>query len=993
MCQDGVPVPLPSRRQRAVLASLLVNRDQMVSAPALIAAVWPDDLPESPRAALQTLISRLRHLLGGELIESAPAGYALRAAAGSVDAGRFEDLINRAGGCPPRSAAGLLDEALRLWRGDPFAEFADQDFARAEAVRLAELRLAAIEDRAALAIELGQPAGATAALESLLSGHPFRERARGLLMTALYRQGRPAAALQRYREYRGLLADEIGVDPSPALDELHGQILGHRVGQLGPEPEQVAAPPFWLRPDTSFIGREADTDRLLGAAAEHRAVTVTGTGGVGKTRLVSETLPEVARRLGMGAVVVELAPVGAGEVAAAVARALDLDASAESPRQRLFGYLSLWSGLLVLDNCEHVAAEVRSLVDHILDASPGARVVATSRTRLGVRGERLIPIEPLPVPDAGAATPEVSACPSVRLLVDRVRQSRPHFRLGAGEAAIAAEVCRQVDGVPLGLELAATQATTFGLAAVRDRASELAGGSAALKDLVDWSVRLLEPQAVRLLSVLSVFETSFELAAAEQIATAVGVTAPAACLDALVEASLVEASLVEASLVDASLAGPPAEAPLTVPSAGETGRGGGVARYRLLGMVRAFAADGLAASGDGPGARLAHARWAASVATAAAELAIGPDGTGAFALLDRHRQDLATAGNWALENDRPELAAAMCGAMALCSHWRPDVALLALMARTASDPRVARGSSAALGLGAGGMAALGQGHLEEADQLGSAALTIARLPAERFLALLTLAVTALYRGDHERCRHRIRELLETAGMAAAYRLDAYATLVLIACYQGSLDEARAQVARADAVARAVGPSGYRAFAAYASAEVEVAADGAGATEALQAAIAEADRCAATQVSVVARIALVSVLTRRHEHAAAVNLFPPLLDQLVRLANWPQLWTSLRILAELLAGLDDPETAVLLLAAADGAAGAPATTGPDTDRYATLRLQLDQRIGPDVATALAQVAAELPAPQVVGRALAAIADRPTEDQIGGSSTRTRSQPRM
>lgn len=185
-----------------MLAALLLRAGRPVPADALVDAAWGDELPADPRPALQTVLSRLRGALGDGVLRTGPAGYLLDPAPGALDAVRFEALRARAAGAPAAQAAALLDEALAQWRGPAYAEFADRDFARPEAVRLDELRLATVEDRAELSLELGDVTSAVTTLDALIAGHPLRELARGLLMTALYHAGAPPGHRDRHRRGR-----------------------------------------------------------------------------------------------------------------------------------------------------------------------------------------------------------------------------------------------------------------------------------------------------------------------------------------------------------------------------------------------------------------------------------------------------------------------------------------------------------------------------------------------------------------------------------------------------------------------------------------------------------------------------------------------------------------------------------------------------------------------------------------------------------------------
>jgi len=949
VCRDGVPVPLPSGRRRAALAALLVRAGRPVPADALVDAAWGDDLPADPRSALQTVLSRLRGVLGDGVLRTGPAGYVLDPGPGALDVVRFEALRGRAAGVPAVQAAALLDEALALWRGPAYAEFAGRDFARPEAVRLDGLRLATVEDRAELSLDLGQVTMAVTTLDALIAGYPLRERARGLLMTALYQAGQPTEALERYREYRTLLASELGLDPSPALRDLQVRILGHDLPAAPPPARRrVPAAPAWLITSTAFVGREDDTAALIEAVGAHRLVTVTGTGGVGKTRLVAEALGGLSDRFGLPVTVTELAGATAGHADGAVAAALGLGATA-AVRAAILEYLSISAGLLVLDNCEHVLSDTRAVVEDILRRCPGIRVVATSRHRLGIAAEQVLPLAPLPVPDPQA--PERAALTAaVRLFADRMRRVRPSFALTPDALPTVADICRRLDGLPLAVELAATRAATLGLGPLRDRLDDsldLLGEEGRprhyrLRAVVDWSYGLLDPAERRLLGALSVFGADFDLEAAEHVAAPVAVGSVALALARLVESSLVATR--------------------------ETRDG---TAHRLLVIVRAFAAERLADAGQEQAARLAHARWVASTVETAARQATGPGCAAALARVARSQADVGSAVRWALQSARPGLAARITGALKLCPHWRPDAGLIALIREVAADPRTQRSSAAALALAAGGLAACDTGELAEAERLGTEALQHAADPAERFLAMLCLGITTLYRGDHGRSVSWWGQIAADTSFPPAHRAEGHATLALLACYGGDLEAAREHAAQARIAAEAAGASGYQAFATYAAGEVALLESPQTGVELLRAAAAEADSTGATQVVPVARIALASALTRLGHHEEALALFPPLLHQTRREGNWPQLWTALRILAELLVSLDRHETAAVLLAAAGQSTSAPAISGEDVERYRQLEEQISQKTGPDGLDQITALARALPRAHVVDRALAAL----------------------
>jgi DNA-binding SARP family transcriptional activator/pimeloyl-ACP methyl ester carboxylesterase len=244
---DGLTRAIAARRQRLLLAVLAAHAPRAVSPERLADAQWPDDAPTDPSAALHTLLSRLRAALGAPVIERVPHGYRLALAAGTTDAARFESLLALAReAASPEHALALVEKALALWRGEPYEEFADVHALASEVARLRELRTAARERRVELLLALGGVAQARAHAELLVRDDPLRERPRALLMEAAYRTGRPADALATYQQFRRLLAEELGLEPSPALRELELQVIRHERSLAGTPPATAVvsdAPP------------------------------------------------------------------------------------------------------------------------------------------------------------------------------------------------------------------------------------------------------------------------------------------------------------------------------------------------------------------------------------------------------------------------------------------------------------------------------------------------------------------------------------------------------------------------------------------------------------------------------------------------------------------------------------------------------------------------------------------------------------------------------
>ncbi|HJS26274.1 MAG TPA: BTAD domain-containing putative transcriptional regulator, partial [Actinomycetota bacterium] len=223
---DG-PIAIGGPKQRLVLAHLLLNVNQTVPADQLIDALWGEESPETARGTLQSYVSRLRNVLGSEAIEGRSPGYRLRAQPEELDTFRFESLLREAreNGLGPQEALNALDEALGLWRGPALADLAFEPSLLGEIARLEELRLTATEERSATRLDLGQHAEVVAELEAATAAHPLRERLWGQLVLALYRSGRQAEALAAFERARELLADELGIDPSRELQDIHERVL------------------------------------------------------------------------------------------------------------------------------------------------------------------------------------------------------------------------------------------------------------------------------------------------------------------------------------------------------------------------------------------------------------------------------------------------------------------------------------------------------------------------------------------------------------------------------------------------------------------------------------------------------------------------------------------------------------------------------------------------------------------------------------------------
>jgi DNA-binding SARP family transcriptional activator len=408
---DGRQISVPEAKVRLLLTYLLLREGQPVSADRLIEALWGDRLPGNPRNTLQTKVFQLRKVLeqaepgGGKLVTYQLGGYAMPV---DLDVTQFRAVVARARDSDDvRVRSGLLADALALWRGPVLGEVADEPFARPVIARLEEERLAAQEDWAEARLELGDHDVLTGDLAELVSVHPMRERLRALQMRALYRAGRQAEALDSYRELRRLLADELGLTPGPDIAAVQQAILEQDPTLAIPSASRTNLP----EPLTELVGRDDAVQSVLSLLSGTRLVTLTGPGGVGKTRLALQS----ARQL-PNAWLIELSGLdrhGGAEQCPPEELIVDVFAATLRIRDergcdanRLAEYLRDRDIALVLDNCEGVVEPVAGLAAKLLEAAPGLRILATSQLPLGVVGEVVWNVPPLSVPGAGSVAVE-----------------------------------------------------------------------------------------------------------------------------------------------------------------------------------------------------------------------------------------------------------------------------------------------------------------------------------------------------------------------------------------------------------------------------------------------------------------------------------------------------------------------------------------------------------------------------------------------------------
>ncbi|MET7328532.1 BTAD domain-containing putative transcriptional regulator [Nonomuraea sp. NPDC005650] len=721
---DGGEVPLGGPARRALLALLLLRPGEVVTRDRLVDVLYGDRTRGDAVHALHSQVSRLRR--DGVAIELTELGYRLLAAPDDIDAHRFLRLADAgrdsfADGGDPVRAAGLLREALALWRGPAVADLDSEHGAFLE-----ERRLAALEDRIEADLRRGAHREVVAELGELIERHPLRERLRGQLMRALQADGRPAEALVVFEDTRRLLADELGTDPSSELADLHGRLLRGEGGPPVLPPSVRRTLPARL---TSFVGRDGDVAAVSALLGSARLVTLLGPGGAGKTRLAIEVARSIAEtpegddrkpaahttggtpsggnREPVEVVLVELASIGGGsptdgaarggvvggggdasfravhagvtavgvDLAQVVLGALGVRESGllaghaigpgdrSAPTDRLVAALAGRPMLLVLDNCEHVVHDAAELAERLLSACPDLRVLATSREPLAITAEHLWPVHPLTPDDA------------VRLFTDRATAARPGFTPDES----VERICAALDGLPLAIELAAARMRTHGAheLAVRladqDRFSLLSRGSRTadprhqtLRAVVAWSWELLTDREKAMAGRLTVFSGGATARAAAEVC-------------GLADAEDLLDSLADKSLLQATQAG----------QAGQAGEG----RYRMLETIRAFCAEQLA--DEAHTVRRAHAAYFLDLAERSDPHLRGADQLHHLDLLAAEHDNLQAALRWAADSGEVALGMRLLAAQSSYLWMRgiraaatgPAVALLEA-AGPAPDPEL-----------------------------------------------------------------------------------------------------------------------------------------------------------------------------------------------------------------------------------------------------------------------------------------------------------------
>jgi predicted ATPase/DNA-binding SARP family transcriptional activator len=592
----GAPIPLGGPTALRLLAALLIDAPRAVDRDTLVERLWGDRPPATAATALQVHVSRLRRALEpgnrGEacsIIRTTGDGYALDIDRARIDADHFEVLVHQAeelAVVEPERALRDVESARALWRGRPWGALADEPWLRGDVARIEELRRRADELWGDVQLALGRHELIVDSLTAAVEEQALREHRWEQLMLALYRCGRQAEALRAFQDARRILTEELGIEPSPALRALEQAVLVQDPSLDAP-PRSTPERPRHNLPAalTTLIGRSEDaavTQKLLEAS---RLVTITGTGGCGKTRVAIAVAEGLVDRYNDGVWFVDLAAASSPElVVIQIASDLGLREGGEhgpqDPIALLSAYLRSRQLLLVLDNCEHVVAAVATVVGALLTSCPGVRVLATSRVVIGLVGEAVNPLSPLDTPAVDATLEDVASSYAVQLFLQRATDADASYGRSSEQLRTIGELCRFLDGVPLALELAAMWVPTLAPSEILERLGSrlslvaaddrLPKRQRALRTTIEWSHALLADTERLAFRRLSVFPAGFTLGGAGVVISGDAET------DAVIGTV---ARLVGSSLVRTDHR--------TVP-----------ARYRMLEAVREYAAEQLQGSGE-----------------------------------------------------------------------------------------------------------------------------------------------------------------------------------------------------------------------------------------------------------------------------------------------------------------------------------------------------------------------------------------------------------
>lgn len=941
--RDGHDCRLGGPQAERALAVLVAQRPNAVSMDRLIESLWASEPPRSATSTIQTQISRLRRLLAPDFTITLDAsGYRLVAADGPVDADRFEELLMGSRDLEPAASIAPLESALQLWHGKAYGVYADASEVRSEAVRLEELRLVALDAWAEARIATGDPAVMIAELEVLVDLHPLRESFWRLLMITLYRTGRQAEALRRGERFRTMLGEELGLGLSPALRELQTRILANDSGLLCP-----AVPPTahadagvsvrMLLGATSFIGRDLELAALSLALVDQTLVTVTGPGGVGKTRVAFRVAALILEADERTVSVVEFASLrDPNGVAQVIAHALDIqERQFRSIESTIEEHLADRSSLLVLDNCEHVTETLAPLVDRLRSACPELRILATSREPLGLPGEYIKVLAPLDAPDPEPEHfTDISVFEAVKLFLARAVAAAPGFVLADDNALAVADICRRLDGLPLGLELAAARLRTMDIHSLARQLHQRTdilgqtqrgadGRQRTLHHLVEWSYDLLDPAEQAVFEQLSLFAGGFDLSAAEAVVRLEpGHISPVAHLASLVDKSMV-------LLDDASLP-----------------------RYRLLEPIREFALDRLGHRMIVEATESRHLHWYRDLAERGSVGLDGLDETIWSDALDRDFDNLRAAHQTALRHDDADSALRLVAALREFAFRRIRYELISWADASTALPSATGHVQRTTVLAVSAYGRFVHGDMERAIALAHDALAtgVDEPHSTSGLPERVLGNALFYMQRSDEALQWMERMLQSAQQSGNGGRVTHALYMQSVAHTSIGDGIRGAVlaGEANAAARQASSPTAHAQADYALGLALERTDAGEARALLERAGSVAGAAGNRWIEAFALTEVHWLQARRGEHLEALIGFGQVVDTWYRGGDWANQWLSLRHVLGLLLDLGAYDAAAVLHGAltATGAANALPFEPADAERLAQEAAQLLTLLGRD-----------------------------------------------
>jgi len=644
--RDGRRVPVPAGKTSELVVRLALEGGAPVGADRLVDDLWSGGGRGTRRNTLQSKVAMLRRAFGDpSVIASRDGGYALAVEASGVDAIAALDAVAIASGRldagDERGAADVCASTLRLFRGDVLSAAGDGDWVDPHRVRLEEARMKLLEIQFTARLRLGDVSDVIGELETAVAAYPFQESLWELLITALYRAGRQADALATYQRVKNQLAEELGLDPRPQLQELEQRILVQdpslHFGFRGPA-RVDAAPSAGNLPSMTgaLVGRMKEVAEVSDLLAGERLVEIVGPGGIGKTVVAIA----VGRRLASSTDGVWLARLETAATADDVVDVLVSALGGPGGEEALLERFRASSAVVILDNCEHVIDAAAALAVRLLDAAPGVRILCTSQVPLDIDGEVVFELAPLALSDA------------VELFTRRATAQRSS-RGGRVDEGGVLDLCRSLDGLPLAIELAAARTRMLSVEEITrrlddrflvlsDPTSRRPERRRSLRSTIRWSYDLLFPDDQRGLWALAIFAGGARLQAVEFVLEALDVPA-AAAID--VVGRLASRSLVIVDDYDAARS-------VTVGSGRARQR---TVRYRLLDSIRAFALEALNEADLADRARAAHAAWFADVARFSTEGVRSRDQAEHLSFARNERANIDVALAWGATHD-PMLA-------------------------------------------------------------------------------------------------------------------------------------------------------------------------------------------------------------------------------------------------------------------------------------------------------------------------------------------------